>query len=182
MGRSGASSAIAPRRLVLTFFGGEPLLNMPVLYYLSERLHARVRGMRGVRDAHQHHHQRAAADARDGRAAQPARSERHQDHARRRPRRAQPARAPLRGGQGTFDRIIANVRDRADLTRIAVGGNFDDRDASDTYPALLDFLAAQDFAPKLSKVDIQAGHPREDRALERDDSADRVVGVGGQSL
>src|SRR5437868_3225498 len=32
--------AIAPNRLVLTFFGGEPLLNMPVLYYLAERLHA----------------------------------------------------------------------------------------------------------------------------------------------
>ena len=32
--------AIAPGRLVLTFFGGEPLLNMPVLYYMSERLHA----------------------------------------------------------------------------------------------------------------------------------------------
>ena len=35
--------AIAPGRLVLTFFGGEPLLNMPVLYYLAERLHAVVR-------------------------------------------------------------------------------------------------------------------------------------------
>ena len=35
----GRMDAIAPRRLVLTFFGGEPLLNMPVLYYLSERLH-----------------------------------------------------------------------------------------------------------------------------------------------
>src|SRR5262249_43149711 len=30
--------AVNPKRLVLTFFGGEPLLNMPVLYYLSERL------------------------------------------------------------------------------------------------------------------------------------------------
>src|SRR5258708_37592962 len=32
--------ALSPRRLVLTFFGGEPLLNMPVLYYLAERMHA----------------------------------------------------------------------------------------------------------------------------------------------
>ena len=36
----GRMDAIAPRRLVLTFFGGEPLLNLPVLYYLAERLHA----------------------------------------------------------------------------------------------------------------------------------------------
>src|SRR5436190_7891604 len=32
--------AVAPSRLILTFFGGEPLLNMPVLYYLAERMHA----------------------------------------------------------------------------------------------------------------------------------------------
>ena len=38
--------ALAPRRLVLTFFGGEPLLNMPVLYYLAERMRRVVRGAR----------------------------------------------------------------------------------------------------------------------------------------
>src|SRR3954466_16296712 len=31
--------AIGPKRLALAFCGGEPLLNMPVLYYLAERLH-----------------------------------------------------------------------------------------------------------------------------------------------
>ena len=61
--------ALTPERLVLTFFGGEPLLNLPVLYYLSER-HARV--VHGARraDADQHHHQRAAADAGGGRPAE----------------------------------------------------------------------------------------------------------------
>ena len=39
----------------------------------------------------------------------------------------------------------------ADLTRISVGGNFE-METADSYPALLDFLAAQDFAPRLSKV------------------------------
>ena len=38
---------LGPERLVLTFFGGEPLLNMPVLYYLAERLHEAC-GARGV--------------------------------------------------------------------------------------------------------------------------------------
>src|SRR6188474_18002 len=32
--------ANAPTRLILTFFGGEPLLNLPVLYLMAERLHA----------------------------------------------------------------------------------------------------------------------------------------------
>ena len=30
---------LTPESLVLTFFGGEPLLNLPVVYYLAERLH-----------------------------------------------------------------------------------------------------------------------------------------------
>ena len=33
---------------------------------------------------------------------------------------------PLRGGQGTFDRIIENIRKVAGRCRIAIGGNFDE--------------------------------------------------------
>ena len=58
---------------------------------------------------------------------------------------------PLRGGQGTFDRIIENIRKVAGKVRIAVGGNFD-ADSVESYPALLDFLKEQDFADKLAKV------------------------------
>src|SRR4029453_4467583 len=61
---------------------------------------------------------------------------------------------PLRGGQGTFDKIIQNVRQVAGLTRVAVGGNFD-ADTVDSYPALLDYLSEQDFADKLSKVNFK---------------------------
>ena len=58
---------------------------------------------------------------------------------------------PLRGGQGTFDRIIANVRRVAGLCHISIGGNFDEHSV-DRYPALLDFLKEQDFADSLVKV------------------------------
>jgi len=58
---------------------------------------------------------------------------------------------PLRGGQGTFDKIINNVRQIAHKTRVAIGGNFD-METADSYPALLDFLKGQEFADKLSKV------------------------------
>jgi uncharacterized protein len=58
---------------------------------------------------------------------------------------------PLRGGQGTFDRIVENVRAVAGRVRIAIGGNFDESSV-DSYPALLEFLKAQDFADKLSKI------------------------------
>ncbi len=61
---------------------------------------------------------------------------------------------PLRGGQGTFDRIIENIRKVAGRCRIAIGGNFDESSV-DSYPALLQFLSEQDFADKLVKVNFK---------------------------
>ena len=141
--------AVRPSRLVLTFFGGEPLLNVPVMYSLSERLHAAC-GARGVtlliniitngllltRELVERLNPLGLNGIKitlDGD---------RETHNRMR---------PLRGGQGTFDRIVANIRQVADLTKIAIGGNFD-ADTADSYPALLDFLREQDFADKLSRV------------------------------
>ena len=145
----GRIDSIHPGRLVVTFFGGEPLLNLPVLYYLAERLHASCRD-RGV--------EMLINIITNGLLLSRELVERlnplglngikitldgdRDSHNKSR---------PLRGGQGTFDKIIANTRAVADLTRIAVGGNFE-VDTADSYPALLDFLAAQDFAPRLSRV------------------------------
>jgi uncharacterized protein len=145
----GRMAAVAPERLVLTFFGGEPLLNMPVLYYLSERLHAAA-SERGV--------EILINIITNGLLLSREMVERLKplglngikvtlDGDRDAHNRSR----PLRGGQGTFDRIVANVRQIADLTKISVGGNFD-IDTADSYPALLEFLAAQDFAPQLAKV------------------------------
>jgi sulfatase maturation enzyme AslB (radical SAM superfamily) len=52
---------------------------------------------------------------------------------------------PLRGGQGTFDKIIQNVRQVAHKCRITIGGNFDESSV-DSYPALLDFLRERSTA------------------------------------
>ena len=61
---------------------------------------------------------------------------------------------PLRGGQGTFDRIVENMRAVAGRVRIAIGGNFDESSV-DSYPALLEFLREQEFADKLVKVNFK---------------------------
>ncbi|HEX4347327.1 MAG TPA: radical SAM protein, partial [Vicinamibacterales bacterium] len=135
--------------LMLTFFGGEPLLNLPVVYEMSERMwdacaqrgvEMRINiitnglllteevvdrivpfGLTGIK---------VTLDGdRDA-------------HNRMR---------PLRGGQGTFDRIVENIRRVAGKCHISIGGNFDESSV-DSYPALLDFLRAQDFADKLVKV------------------------------
>ena len=147
---------------MLTFFGGEPLLNMPVLYYLAERLHARLR-------------RRAASSCSINIITNGLLLTREMVE-RLNPlglngikitldgdRDAHNQSRPLRGGQGTFDRIIANTRAVADLTSIASAAT--SRWTPPTrYPALLDFLAAQDFAPRLIEGHLQAGHPREDGA------------------
>lgn len=141
--------AVLPSRFVLTFFGGEPLLNLPVLYFLAERLHAAceargvamsinviTNGLLLTRDVVERLNPLGLTGVKitlDG-------DRDTHNHMR-----------PLRGGQGTFDRIIANLRNIAGLTRIAIGGNFD-AETADSYPALLDFLASQDFAGSLSKV------------------------------
>src|SRR5215204_1084230 len=148
----GRLDAVRPARLVLMFFGGEPLLNMPVLYSIAERMHAACEA-RGVA--------LSINIITNGLLLAPEMVRRlnplglngikvtldgdRDAHNRSR---------PLRGGQGTFDKIVANVREIAHLTRVSVGGNFD-VDTVDSYPALLDFLAEQQFADKLAKVNFK---------------------------
>ncbi|HWK09453.1 MAG TPA: radical SAM protein [Vicinamibacterales bacterium] len=144
--------AARPSRLILTFFGGEPLLNLPVIYLLAERLHAFcsergialsisiiTNGLLLTREIVERLNPLGLTGIKitlDGD---------RETHNRMR---------PLRGGQGTFDRIVANIRQVASLTKIAIGGNFD-ADSVDSYPALLDFLSEQDFAEKLSRVSFK---------------------------
>ena len=141
--------ALHPSRFVLTFFGGEPLLNLPVMYDLAERLWAAAEA-RGVR--------MLVNVITNGLLLTPDVVDRlepfglngfkitldgdRDTHNRMR---------PLRGGQGTFDKIIANIRRVAGRCAISLGGNFDETSV-DSYPALLDFLAAQEFAPHISRV------------------------------
>ena len=141
--------AVHPSRFVLTFFGGEPLLNLPVMYFLAERLWAscEARGVRMLINV-----------ITNGLLLTPEVVDRlepfglngfkitldgdRDTHNRMR---------PLRGGQGTFDKIIANIRRVAGRCSITLGGNFDETSV-DSYPDLLDFLASQDFAPHISRV------------------------------
>jgi uncharacterized protein len=143
---------VRPERLSLMFFGGEPLLNLPVVYYLAERVHAAATA-RGVK--------LSISMVTNGLLLTPEVVDRllpfgftgakvtlDGDKA------AHDRKRPLRGGQGTFDKIIANVRAVAGKVAISIGGNFDAENA-DSYPALLDFLAEQEFAPRLAKVNFK---------------------------
>ena len=143
---------VHPEKFVLTFFGGEPLLNLPVMYYLAERLWnaTAVRGLpqlitiitngllltEEVVDRLAPYGLKGVKITLDGD---------RDTHNRMR---------PLRGGQGTFDRIVDNIRRVAGRCGIAIGGNFDETSV-DSYPALLAFLKEQEFADKLVKVNFK---------------------------
>ena len=140
---------VKPRRLVLTFFGGEPLLNVPAMFEIAGRSskHAASRGV-----------MQTVSIITNGLLLTPQIVEcmvplgltgvkvtldgDRDTHDRMR---------PLRGGQGTFDRIIENIRRVAPLVPVTIGGNFD-METAGRYPALLDFLKAQDFAERIVKV------------------------------
>jgi uncharacterized protein len=145
----GRLDAVRPESFALTFFGGEPLLNLPVMFYLAERMWnaCQARGIRmlinvitngllltpDVVDRLAPFGLNGVKITLDG------------------DRETHNAMRPLRGGQGTFDRIVENIRKVAHKCRISIGGNFDEASV-DTYPALLDFLREQEFADKLAKV------------------------------
>jgi uncharacterized protein len=143
---------VHPEFFALTFFGGEPLLNLPAMYLIAERMSnaTRERGVRmginiitngllltpDVVDRMIPFGLNAVKITLDG------------------DRDAHNRLRPLRGGQPTFDRIIENMRQVAGRCRIAIGGNFDESSV-DSYPALLEFLKAQEFADKLVKVNFK---------------------------
>jgi len=143
---------VRPERFVLTFFGGEPLVNLPVVYYLASRLWtaSKRRGVEllvnvitngllltpGVVDRLVPFGLNGVKVTLDG------------------DREAHDRMRPLRGGQGTFDRVVRNLRDVAGRVRLTIGGNFDASNV-DSYPALLAFLREQPFANAIARVNFK---------------------------
>ena len=143
---------VQPERFSLTLFGGEPLLNLPVAYYLAEHCHAAC-AARGIRQT--------VSVITNGLLLTPEVVSRlnpfglvgvkvtldgdRDTHNRLR---------PLRGRQGTFDKIIENVRRVASMTSVTIGGNFDET-SWDSYPALLQFLREQEFADQIAKINFK---------------------------
>ncbi|MPY89230.1 MAG: radical SAM protein [Luteitalea sp.] len=166
---------LQPKSVALTFFGGEPLLNLPVMYYLAERVWdiAQARGATLLINV-----------ITNGLLLTPEVVDRlvpyglngikvtldgdRETHNRMR---------PLRGGQGTFDKIIRNLGQVAGKCRISIGGNFD-ADTVDSYPALLDFLRSQDFADDIGRVNFKPVF----RDRDAQPPTARVDHVGGRRM
>ena len=163
LSRAGSSSGcdeLKPKRLTITFFGGEPLLNMPVMYDQAERAFAACQ-KRGVT--------LALGIITNGLLLTEELVDRllpyglgyvkitldgdRDTHNRMR---------PLRGGQGTFDRIIENVRKVAGKVRIAIGGNFD-ADSVDELSGAARLPEGAGLRRQARQGGLQAGRPRDGR-------------------
>jgi uncharacterized protein len=143
---------VRPEKFTLTLFGGEPLLNLPVAYLLAERCFDACQA-RGVKPG--------LSVITNGLLLTPEVVDRllpcglfgvkvtldgdRDTHNRMR---------PLRGRQGTFDRIVENIRRVADKVAVTIGGNFDES-SWDSYPALLEFLREQEFADKIARINFK---------------------------
>ena len=143
---------VHPETFQLTFFGGEPLLNLPVMYYLAGELWARTE-VRGV--------PMSISVITNGLLLTPDVVDRLKPYGLKGikitldgDRDTHNRMRPLRGGQGTFDRLIENIRSVAGRTSIAIGGNFDESSA-DSFSGLIDFLSRQDFADQLVNVNFK---------------------------
>ena len=143
---------VRPEKFVLTFFGGEPLINLPVMYEMAERLWNATQA-RGV--------QQVVSIITNGLLLTEEIVDRLVPYGLKGvkitldgDRDAHNRMRPLRGGQGTFDRIVDNIRRVAGKVGIAIGGNVDESTV-DSYPALLEYLRQQEFADQLIKVNFK---------------------------
>ena len=159
----GELDRLKPETLVITFFGGEPLLNLPVMYDMAERTW-RATQARGVKqtmsiitngllltpeivDRLLPYGLRGAKITLDG--------DKH-THDRMR---------PLRGGQGTFDRIVENIRSVIGRTRISIGGNFDESSA-DSFSGAARFPQGPGLRGSARQGQLQAGGPERARQAQ----------------
>jgi uncharacterized protein len=154
---------LKPSSFVLTFFGGEPLLNLAVVEYLAERAWTACRARQVWMRIHLITNGLLLTAAIVDRllpfglaGVKVTLDGSREVHDRQR---------PLRGGQGTFDRIVENVRQVAPRVPVAIGGNFDGTDEG--FSELLDFLAKQPFARHLDKVSFKPVIGRDSRPPAR---------------
>lgn len=143
---------VNPEEVEIVFFGGEPLLNIPILEFIAKELHDWFAGTQWkfkfniitngalvspalVDRLNQWglHHLRITIDG----------DKEHHDQYR-----------PFLSGKGTFDLIMRNVKAVVDKTRVVLAGNFN----AASYPGLynfMDYLEAEGLKQKLAMIDFK---------------------------
>lgn len=138
------------RNLLLTFYGGEPLLSVDLIRYIAQPLNAfaesRNAQFSGRLITNGSLLKRAVVEALVSLGVTSAKitldgPEETHNHYR-----------PFKSGAGSFDIIIKNIKETCERIRIAIGGNYDE-ESWPTFVSLLDFLEVSGLtADRLSMV------------------------------
>lgn len=143
---------VNPEEVEIIFFGGEPLLNIPILEFIAQELHDWLKTTPWkfkfsiitngallsaplVERLNQWglHHVRITIDGD---------KESHDQY------------RPFLSGKGTFDLIMRNIKAVIDKTRVVLAGNFN----SNSYPNLfkfMDYLEAEGLKEKIAMIDFK---------------------------
>lgn len=141
-----------PKELRVDFYGGEPLLNIPAIEYISKALWEHTQGIgipfyttittngalltEAVVDRLLRYGLAGVKVTLDG------------------DREAHNRKRPFKNGRGSFDIIIDNVLRVIDKVGVSVGGNFDSEN-KDSIPRLLDTLTKKGLHEKLTMVNFK---------------------------
>lgn len=144
-GRAEAGYVAHGKGVKLSFYGGEPLMSMDLIVYLSQRLQkaATAKGTEYSFDMVTNGTLLNAAVVEKllplgFTGAKVTLDGPRENHDRFR---------PFVSGKGSFDLIIANVKEVCDLTEIQVGGNYT-RENYREFPRLLDFFLEEALTPE----------------------------------
>ena len=130
--------------LLIDFYGGEPLLSLGLIKYISRALKSftESRGAsysftlvtNGSLLKRQVAEELAPLGLKSAKITLDGPAEIHNRY------------RPFKSGAGSFDTIIKNIKETCDLVRIGIGGNFE-RTNYEKFPLLLDYLVREGLTP-----------------------------------
>jgi uncharacterized protein len=133
------------RSLNIDFYGGEPLLSLRLIKYISSRIKsaAKDRGViftftlvtNGTLLTRKMAEELAPLGLKGMKITLDGMKSNHDSY------------RPYKSGKGSFDRIIRNIKDTCDVVRIGIGGNFERKNYT-SFSLLLDYLTAKGITPE----------------------------------
>ena len=155
------------KTLIVDFYGGEPLLSLDVIKYISRKLKTftRERGAsygfslvtNGALFKRKTAEDLAALGLKNIKVTIDGPAEIHNRN------------RPFKSGVPSFDTLIKNIKDTWDIVKINIGGNFEINNYRD-FPLLLDFLEREGITPdKLGIVKFDPVAKRTERVMNPTD-------------
>ena len=154
---------VNPEKVEIVFYGGEPLLNIPILEYIAEELHNWFRQTQwefhfsmitnGALVSEELVDRLNQWGLKSIRITIDGDKEYHDKY------------RPFINGKGTFDLIMSNIKAVAHKTKIVLAGNFNTNSYESLY-RLLDYLEAEGLKEKIAMIDFKPITERRDPIVQ----------------